>query len=320
MSKGGKKEKHDKKPEKGGKKSFKQALKDFRAPQPGQSHQPGRNQRNSNDQQKKKGNSTQTQNAPHKKQHKVQNQSVNPQGNNAQPTSSTLIQGSSSKLSTLQQQFLKKLEGARFRTINEELYTSRGDVAFREFQREPTKFEIYHKGYREQAAQWPSNPLDGIINWIQSSHKKAIVADMGCGDARLGSSIPNKVHSFDLVAANPTVTPCDIAHVPLPNESVDIVVFCLSLMGVNMPDFIKEALRILKMNGILKVAEVRSRFGDNKGILAFNKFLQRAGFEVKPHDKLSQNKMFFEVECVKVTNEGFIDDSFELKPCQYKKR
>lgn len=235
-------------------------------------------------------------------------------------SSSSLIQGSSSKLSSLQHQFLKKLEGARFRTINEELYTTRGDVAFQEFQRDPSKFEIYHKGYRDQAALWPVNPLDSIIQWIISCHKKATIADMGCGDARLAASVPNKVHSFDLVAVNTTVTPCDIAHVPLATGSVDIVIFCLSLMGVNMPDFIKEALRILKINGILKVAEVRSRFGDNKGILAFNKFLQRAGFEVKAHDRMSQNKMFFEVECVKMTDEGIVDDTFELKPCQYKKR
>ncbi len=91
-------------------------------------------------------------------------------------------------------------------------------------------------------------------------------------------------------------------------------------MGTNMTDFIREGARILKLNGILKIAEVRSRFGDNKGILEFIKFLKRAGFEVKPHDKLSENKMFFEIECKKVTNEIYIDNSIELKPCQYKKR
>ena len=33
----------------------------------------------------------------------------------------------------------------------------------------------------------------------------AIVADMGCGEARLASSLPNKVHSFDLGKERPRV-------------------------------------------------------------------------------------------------------------------
>lgn len=40
---------------------------------------------------------------------------------------------------------------------------------------------------------------------------------------------------------------------PLPSASVDVVVFCLSLMGTNMMDFIREARRLLVDNGIIKV-------------------------------------------------------------------
>ncbi len=39
------------------------------------------------------------------------------------------------------------------------------------------------------------------------------MADFGCGDAKIAQSVPNKVHSFDLVALNQFVTPCDMAHV-----------------------------------------------------------------------------------------------------------
>lgn len=45
--------------------------------------------------------------------------------------------------------------------------------------------------------------------------------------------------------------------VPLAAGSVDIVVFCLSLMGVDMIDFVKEAIRVLTPNGIIKVRPVR---------------------------------------------------------------
>lgn len=165
-------------------------------------------------------------------------------------------------LSLLQQKFSKKLDGARFRVINEKLYTSRGDEAFQLFQSDPDQFHIYHKGFREQSSAWPYNPLDGIIDWIRSEHKLSVIADMGCGDARLASSLSNKVHSFDLVASNPAVpvVACDIAHVPLQDCSVDIVVFCLSLMGTNVYDFIREAYRILRPQGLIRIAEVRSRF------------------------------------------------------------
>ena len=43
---------------------------------------------------------------------------------------------------------------------------------------------------------------------------------------------------------------------------LDIGVFCLSLMGTNFPQFLKEANRVLLNGGILFIAEVMSRFID----------------------------------------------------------
>ena len=68
-----------------------------------------------------------------------------------------------------------------------------------------------------------------------------------------------KVHSFDLVSPNKFVTACDMSNVPLEDKSVDVCVFCLSLMGTNLADFIREAHRVLKNDGRVKIAEVRSR-------------------------------------------------------------
>lgn len=74
-----------------------------------------------------------------------------------------------------------------------------------------------------------------------------VVADFGCGDAKLARTFPKvKIHSFDLVAVNQYVTAGDMAHTSLANGSVDIAVFCLSLMGTNLQSFIKEANRVLK--------------------------------------------------------------------------
>ena len=61
------------------------------------------------------------------------------------------------------------------------------------------------------------------------------------------------MHSFDLVAANERVVACDMASVPLPDGCVDVAVFCLSLMGTNLADYLREAKRVLRPSGILKV-------------------------------------------------------------------
>ena len=68
----------------------------------------------------------------------------------------------------------------------------------------------------------------------------------------------------------------DIAAVPLKAHSVDVVVFSLSLMGTNFPDFLHEANRVLRKGGLVFIAEVVSRFTD---VQEFCKHLkEEAGF------------------------------------------
>lgn len=60
----------------------------------------------------------------------------------------------------------KRLEAARFRYINELLYTSTSGEAKRMFQQDPEAIAVYHKGYTTQVQQWPTNPVDSIISYI----------------------------------------------------------------------------------------------------------------------------------------------------------
>lgn len=127
----------------------------------------------------------------------------------------------------------------------------------------------------------------------EGAMEQVVVADFGCGDAKLAAQLlalqiapdgrilraaagkgkkappatdgsaarPFKVHSFDLVSGgNTLVTPADMAAVPLPAEAVDVAVYSLALMGTNVADFVREAWRVLRFGGALRVAEVRSRF------------------------------------------------------------
>jgi len=56
-----------------------------------------------------------------------------------------------------------------------------------------------------------------------------------------------KVRSFDLVKVNDLVEVCDMANVPLDDDSVDVAIFCLSLMGTNFLAFVREACRYTKL-------------------------------------------------------------------------
>ena len=256
-------------------------------------------------------------------------------------------------LSSLQSKFLKKLNGAKFRRLNEDLYTKPSDISFHKFQEDPQLFFDYHEGFREQVKSWPKNPLDVIINEIRKMQStKLVIGDFGCGDAVLSKSVRNKVHSFDLVARNDSVTACNIANVPLRNTVLDVAVFCLALMGTDYHKFIIESHRVLKNGGILLIAEVESRFchkvpnsakessQDNKakakqkrnpdilknGCKAFISMVEKLGFRlIKQYPKTSYFVLFkFEKRRKDRNPNDKIDlkkfQPFPLKACIYKRR
>uniref|UniRef100_UPI00398E8525 ribosomal RNA-processing protein 8 n=1 Tax=Pristiophorus japonicus TaxID=55135 RepID=UPI00398E8525 len=162
-----------------------------------------------------------------------------------------------------------------------------------------------------------SSKLPGVSARGSRGPSSAVVADFGCGDCKIARSVSNKVHSFDLVALNEHVTVCDMAAVPLPAESVDIVVFCLSLMGTNLLDFLSEANRVLRPGGILKIAEVASRFGDVRNFISA---LGSLGFKLGSKDTGNSYFYLFDFRKSQSPREKAELRPLELKPCLYKKR
>lgn len=265
------------------------------------------------------------------------------------------------------EQYKNKLSGGRFRELNELLYTSNSKDAFSKFSSEPILFEQYHVGFRNQIQSWPVNPVDVICKWLlklstQKDGVKITVADFGCGDAKLGRQLINynlkrkknffDVHSFDLVAPKnenqELVTSCDMANVPLKAKTIDVAVFSLALMGTNIEDFIREAHRVLRVGGILKIAEVRSRFetssthsqdenelvskkikrkkkvkksvGKNSSLLdEFLNAMELLGFEMINIDNRT-NKLFFLVEFKRLDKKPDPNVTFTAKACLYKRR
>ncbi|KAJ4164577.1 hypothetical protein LMH87_006246 [Akanthomyces muscarius] len=198
------------------------------------------------------------------------------------------------KLTPLQAAMREKLVSARFRHLNETLYTKPSEESFSIFQDSPEMFDEYHEGFRRQVKVWPENPVDSFLQDIRSRGKvrqpfkgkpgarpsslaasplprtggTCVIADLGCGDAALAQSLQTDkgkmrldVKSYDLQSPHALVTKADIANLPLEEGSVNVAIFCLALMGTNWIDFIEEAFRILHWKGELWVAEIKSRFG-----------------------------------------------------------
>ena len=236
----------------------------------------------------------------------------------------------STRLTPLQQRMAAKLTSARFRHLNQTLYTSPSDHAMRLFTESPQNYTSYHTGFRAQVAVWPQNPVEGFINDIKRratvsvpSQKKlwreqkkgkkkqpkggnadtaagtttttttttqggekvdplpraspngiCTIVDLGCGDATLAStlspsakSLGLKFLSFDLAKGDTPhahlVTVADISNLSaagVRDETVDIAICCLSLMGTNWVDVVGECARIVRMGGEVWVAEIKSRF------------------------------------------------------------
>ncbi|KAE8212406.1 hypothetical protein CF327_g3945 [Tilletia walkeri] len=135
-------------------------------------------------------------------------------------------------LTPLQKSMSQKLSGARFRTINETLYTQSSHAALELMQREPSTLTEYHSGFREQVKGWPKNPVDvlakRIVKGAGGDGSGLVVADLGAGEAPLASALATllpsaKVLSFDLLTSSDgRVVGADCARfpfgVPLPGD------------------------------------------------------------------------------------------------------
>jgi ribosomal RNA-processing protein 8 len=238
----------------------------------------------------------------------VQSRSDQQQKSNEKKSVVKVAEPSALKLTPMQAAMRQKLISARFRHLNETLYTEPSAKALDLFNQNPEMFEDYHSGFRQQVTTWPENPVDTFISVIRlrgnvrlPSQKKVfrnkgkpkepelppantdrsivplprtkgtcIIADLGCGDARLaqtlkdsgdGANLSLRVHSYDLHSPSPLITKADISNIPIGDGSVDVAIFCLALMGTNWISFIEEAYRILHWKGELWIAEIKSRFG-----------------------------------------------------------
>jgi ubiquinone/menaquinone biosynthesis C-methylase UbiE len=132
--------------------------------------------------------------------------------------------------------------------------------------------------YQESRKDWAVIPYEEMIRWCQQRSGYTI-GDFGCGEAKLAEAVSDRhtVYSFDHIAINNNAIACDMAHVPLDDETLDVAIFSLSLMGSNFTDYLREAYRTLKLDGQLHIIESTSRLSDPG---QFRTDLEALGFTV----------------------------------------
>jgi ubiquinone/menaquinone biosynthesis C-methylase UbiE len=112
--------------------------------------------------------------------------------------------------------------------------------------------------------------------------KATSLIDLGCGEGLLETELRKKailreISSYDLISTKEHIKACDIRKLPHKSNSVDIAVFCLSLMGTNYLEFLAEAIRVLRVHGWLIISEVSSRLVSQKG---FKDMLDQIGLKM----------------------------------------
>jgi superfamily II DNA or RNA helicase len=168
-----------------------------------------------------------------------------------------------------------------FSKMNNRWYASSSAKTHAQLQKDPEEWAHYHTMYSKLRESWPVVPFKEEIKWLMEPQREdgLRVGDFGCGEAMIAAQAGarHSIHSFDHVAINKSVIACDIAHVPLLAQSLDVAIFCLSLMGSNFTDYIREAHRCLRLDGILHIWEAASYFED---VSKFCTALGRLGFDV----------------------------------------
>lgn len=141
--------------------------------------------------------------------------------------------------------------------VHKKANTSTSEHMHNWFTNNPNDWIKYHKQREISKLKWDEDPVDIIANKINERNDTNVIADMGCGLAKLSKIVkePNKVISIDHYSEDPNIIQCDMKHTPLNDNETDITVFCLSLWGTNYLDYIKEAYRITAKRGFMYIVE-----------------------------------------------------------------
>jgi len=166
-----------------------------------------------------------------------------------------------------------------FSKMNARMNSSNSSTTFERFKEDPREWYLYHSLYQESRKIWDEVPYEVMANSL-AKRPDLVIGDFGCGEANLSKLIKNKVWSFDFIAIDESVMACDMASINLENEIIDVAIFSLSLMGKNWEDYIKEAFRLTKVGGLLKIAEPKNRWANEK-LINLTESIKKSGYSIQ---------------------------------------
>ena len=153
-----------------------------------------------------------------------------------------------------------------FAHLNQRWNTTRSGNTHERLAANPEEWRHYHDPYRQARATWPVVPATRFAPWAQERRVGRVIADLGCGEMLFADAVGDRhqVLGFDHFAIDARVTGCDITAVPLEDDSVDIAVLSLALMGVNRDGYLAQTCRILPVDGQLWLAETTNHLGTDE--------------------------------------------------------
>lgn len=171
----------------------------------------------------------------------------------------------------------RKINHGDFTKINTRWNGSRSVVTHKRLQKNKSEWVHYHEEYRKARKDWVMTPYKEMIKFYKK-RDGLVIGDFGCGEGFIYKDLSSKhtVHSFDHVAMEEFVTECDFSKTPLDDETLDVAIYSLSMMGSNINEYLHEAHRVLKLDGKINIIEATSRFKDVK---QFMNQLQDFGFD-----------------------------------------
>ncbi len=154
----------------------------------------------------------------------------------------------------------REIKYGDFKKFNTKLIMSTSENNFKRIQNDPESWYAYHSALNENKKTWSFDPNEIWIEKISKMKKSFKIGDFGCGEAMIARKFgKHRVQSFDLHSADKElVQECNIKSTPLKDESIDIAVYNLSLMGSDWKEFLKEAKRVLEYGGRLFISDTEN--------------------------------------------------------------
>jgi len=175
----------------------------------------------------------------------------------------------------------RKVKFGGFSDLNAKINTEKSETTHKRMTKNPEEWHEYHRLLRKQKENWNIVPDEYWIKKIKGLSDRLFIGDFGCGEAKIAEAIGSRVKSFDHVAIDSNVMVGDMKDVSeyVKDGGLDVAVFCLSLMGKNWEDYLKEATRCLAVKtGFLFITETTRLLSSR--LKSLRDIIKQNGFEI----------------------------------------